>query len=336
MRDPSNGRQYLTLWTLAVVCLLAACATPTAAPISRAAATQQTVLGTPVAIPPVGISLTHDFTPPTGKPDSPAPAESPGEFRLLTATSRDGLVFKPTGRLILDQANVPDLIMGDNKLLYLYFTGWLVGEKQNATAAAISPDFGQTWYFKTLSITGHAGDPDIVRLRDGTFRLYLTTNVGPQKLGIIYLDSLDGIHFGEPATAFSLETNVVDSTTFLFENTWHMFVLDNHRPEQWHATSADGSVFGLVNKIPFTVDGAGYIVSNGVKTEQGYRLYGFNIPLKNFRSFFSEDGIRWTVEEGIRLAFDSSSGLENQYIKDPAVIQLPDGSYLMVYVTRIP
>lgn len=324
-------------WLLAAAGLLAGCATQPPAPTSEAAQTAPlpTVTRSP-APPRPRIPLNNDFTPPSGKPSPAAPPESPGEFRLLMATSADGLTFRPTGRLILDQANVPDLVLGDDNLLYLYFTGWQLGDKTNVTALALSPDFGQSWVFKHLDISGRSGDPDVVRLADGTFRLYLTTNVGPKKLGIRYMDSPDGIHFGEAQTAFSLESNVVDSTTFRWEQTWHMFVLDAQRPEQWHATSADGKLFQLAGKTQFTADGAGYIVSNELKTAAGYRLYGFNIPKRNFRVFSSSDGSNWTVEKEITLAFDPKSPLESQYIKDPAVIQLPDGSFLMVYVTRIP
>jgi hypothetical protein len=33
---------------------------------------------------------------------------------------------------------------------------------------------------------------------------------------------------------------------------------------------------------------------------------------------------------------DASSGQESNGVKDPSVVSLPDGSFLMVYATRIP
>ena len=36
------------------------------------------------------------------------------------------------------------------------------------------------------------------------------------------------------------------------------------------------------------------------------------------------------------LPRDASDPLESEYIKDPTIAKLPDGSFLMVYVTVIP
>lgn len=317
---------------------LAACATP--APPVQVTALPQSSTHTPAPTRPA-LTLTNDFDPPIGRPALPAPRESPGEFRLLTATSSDGKSFRPTGRIVLDQANVPDLVMGENGLVYLYFTGWQTGDKRNVTAAAISPDAGRTWYFKHLSFAGLDAnrpgpvDPDMVRLADGTWRLYATTSLDNRKLGIVSMDSRDGLHFGPAATAFALDTNVIDSTTIFFKGVWHMFTLDGDKPEQWQATKS-GAEFALSRKTVFVADGAGYIASNGIAVNDGYRLFGFSVPRKNLRAFFSTDGMTWLAEPGVPLACDPNSPVESEYIKDPAVVQLPDGSYLMVYVTKIP
>lgn len=326
---------------LSLAFLLTACtvATPTPAPVTLPVAT---AIPNATVVASTSAALTNDFTPPVGRPVPPAPRESPGEFRLLAATSADGKVFQPTGQLIMDQSNVPDLIWGDNGWLYLYFMGWHIGDQTNVMAAAISPDQGQTWYFKTLTFAGNPNphpapvDPDIVRLADGTFRLYATMDLGQHKLGIVYMDSADGLHFGEAHTAFTLDTNVIDSTTFQFGDTWRMLVLDSDKPEQWHATSTAGEVFTLLEKPRFIVDGKEYILANGVPTAEGYQLYGFSIPANNFRTFTSSDGVQWQVAPEIPLAHDPHSALESQLIKDPAVIQLPAGGYLMVYVSKIP
>jgi len=42
------------------------------------------------------------------------------------------------------------------------------------------------------------------------------------------------------------------------------------------------------------------------------------------------------VYEDSILELDLESGFEEEKVKDPAVVQLSDGSYLMVYVTKIP
>lgn len=332
-------------FTLSVcMVLIASCAPPaTLAPVPATVAadaptSQSVAVDTPQdASAPMGLTLTNDYTPDTGK-QAGAPPESPGEFRLLTAISNDGVTFERTGQVVLDQANVPDLVWGDNGLIHLYYQAAKVGDRPNSIGMAISPDLGQTWYFKETSFEGLAGnvptpaDPDIVRLDDGTFRLYATTNIGKQKLGIIRMDSSDGVHFGASSVAFSLDTNVIDSTTFYFNGLWHMLVLDTTRPEQWYATSPDGLTFTLVNKPSFD----NHILANGYAIDTGYRLIGFPPPGKGFRAFDSSDGTNWTAQPGEAFPFDASSSLEGNQIKDPSILPLPDGRYLMVYVTRIP
>lgn len=280
-------------------------------------------------------SLTSDFEPPQGA-DQQSPQESPGHFRMLTATSEDGLTFTPTGNLIMDQANVPDMVLDDNGRLFLYFTGWQLGDRRNTTAVAISDDLGETWVFKYLELDGFGReplvDPDIVLLPDGTFRLLGTSVIGQNKLGIIYAEGTDGIHFTKTGTALEAPDSTIDSTTFFVGDTWHMLTLPTGKGDQLYSTSSDGRNFTFQTTLGFD----SYFMSNGVAVEGGYRLYGFSFRDKGFGSFFSTDGLTWEKEPGMRLTYDPQSSLEGEYIKDPAIQQLPDGTYLMVYVTRIP
>ncbi len=281
----------------------------------------------------------NDFDPPVGR-DENSPHESPGHFRLLSARSDDGLTFVPTGQIISDQANVPDLIAGPDGAIHLYYTGGQVGNRNNTLALAISRDQGRSWTFKHVEIEGsgleHAGDPDIVRLDDGTFRIFLTTMVNGCH-GVICCDSTDGIHFTPRGTAFAKAgLELPDSTTFRLGSMWHMLTLEGRGVTQRHGTSSDGREFAVGEKMPFVADGEPYIAANGVPVDGGYRMYGFSPPARNFRSFFSSDGRQWTVEKGIRLALDAGSAPGSAQIKDPSVLRLADGSYLMVYVARLP
>lgn len=76
--------------------------------------------------------------------------------------------------------------------------------------------------------------------------------------------------------------------------------------------------------------------SNGLAVEGGYRYFTFSNQTTDIYSFFSTDGYSWEAEEGVRLAFDESSSYEADLLKDASVVQLQDGSYLMVYMTAIP
>ncbi len=292
------------------------------------------LMGTVMAQEP----LTSDFQPPQGA-DMQSPEESPGRFRLLTATSEDGLTFTPTGNLIMDQANVPDMVLDENGRLFLYFTGWQLGDRQNVTAVAISDDLGKTWVFKYLQLEGFDRaplvDPDIVLLPDGTFRLFGTSVISQNpanKLGIVYAEGTDGIHFTKMGTALEAPDSTIDSTTFFVGDQWHMLTLPTRNGDLLYSTATDGKTFTFQNTLKF----GNYFMSNGIEVEGGFRLFGFSIPDKVFGSFFSADGLSWKKEDGIRMAYDPASPLEGQYIKDPAIQQLPDGTYLMVYVTRIP
>ncbi|PHX84583.1 MAG: hypothetical protein CK538_11255 [Opitutia bacterium] len=291
------------------------------------------------AASPSRSNAANDFEPPVGR-DENSPRESPGHFRLLTARSGDGLTFTPTGQIISDQANVPDLIVGPGGAIHLYYSGGQVGERENTLALAISTDQGRSWNFKHVEVAGsglkHAGDPDIVRLDDGTFRIFLTTMVNGRH-GVVYCDSTDGIHFTKRGTAFAKTgLELLDSTTFRLGTTWHMLTLEGRGATQRHGTSSDGREFVVSGKMPFVADGEPYIAANGVGVDGGYRIYGFSLPARNFRSFFSRDGRNWTAEKGIRLALDDKSSLGGAQIKDPSVLRLADGSYLMVYVARLP
>ena len=52
-------------------------------------------------------------------------------------------------------------------------------------------------------------------------------------------------------------------------------------------------------------------------------------------SFWSDDGVEWEGEQ-IVLDVDESSGLESEHVKDPAVIQLANGTYMMIYKKTMP
>ncbi|MSU62755.1 MAG: hypothetical protein EXS31_10225 [Pedosphaera sp.] len=291
------------------------------------------------AAPQIPSNPANDFEPPVGR-DENSPRESPGHFRLLTAWSSDGLTFTPTGQVISDQANVPDLIAGPGGAIHLYYSGGQVGDRENTLALAISTDQGKSWNFKHVEVEGgglkHAGDPDIVRLDDGTFRIFLTSTVNGRH-GVIYCDSPDGIHFTKRGTAFAKAgLELLDSTTFRLGATWHMLTLEGAGTTQRHGTSSDGREFTVGEKIPFDADGESYIAANGVPVDGGYRIYGFSLPAQNFRSFISKDGRSWTAEKGVRLALDAKSSLGGAQIKDPSVLRLADGSCLMVYVARLP
>lgn len=280
---------------------------------------------------------TSDFTPPTTKAANPPPA-SAGERRLLTATSTDGVHFTPTGTVFTEQGNVPDVVIADDGTLYVYYVAQGIEAGKETTPVAISSNNGVTWTYHLLQLNGWPSnkapsDPDVVILDDGTFRMYYTTNVEGKKLGIAYADSEDGIVFTYKGPALSAPFTVIDSSTMYFDGTWHMFVLDEKKPQQYHATSTDGKTFTLASTSPISPGKPGYIISNPTFENDTMRMFGFSLGEKNIRSFTTTDAATWTADD-IALDATAASTLGSNYIQDMTVAELTDGTYLMVYVTE--
>ncbi len=333
---------------LIFVLLIAACSSPT---LNAPAATAPAPATAPIAVAPTSVAptkiaptsatasltLTNDFTPPTGREPN-VRKESPGEFRLLSATSTDGLTFTRTNQVIGDQANVPDMILDDQGRIFLYYTISKIGDVKDACAVAISSDNGKTWIYKQVKFNGinrPLNDPDVVRLPDGTVRFYGTTPVG-NKIGIMVAESKDGITFDVRGTAFEVAgENALDSITYQVGDQWHILTLANETMDMWYGTSSDGLKFTHKDRIKFMAGNQQYVPSNGIAVSNGFRMYAFNFPTKDFRSFLTTDGKTWKVEDGVRLSFDPANPLESEYIKDPAVVKLANGSYFMVYATKL-
>jgi hypothetical protein len=289
-------------------------------------------------------SPVSDFTPPHGAVRTYDKEEGAWQKRLMTATSPDGLTFTRTKVVVSDQANVPDFVMDPKGRLYLYYSGGTVGDRSNVIAAAISDDQAKTWAFHYVEIEGtermpHPGDPDVRLLEDGTFRLFFTAGApGARVPNIFYAEGRDGVHFTLKGPAFAQESRtVMDSFTFTAGGLWHMYTL-SETDRLWHATSEDGTSFTAADRPRMTIGGRPYIPTNEIVLEDGrVRAYAFTPGNGgDIRSFVTSDGRSWEAEPGVRLALDTESRLERDFVKDAAVIRLADGSYLMVYVTLIP
>ncbi len=293
---------------------------------------------------------TGDFTPCSGAGTAPPNArEGPWSNRLMIAYSGDGLTWTRAKRAVADQADVPDAIVDDQGTLRVYYVTWCPAEVHNRTVVALSADNGVTWSYHRVTINGLAGgqpspvDPDIVRTADGRWRLYFTSAAPgqgstPHTYSAI---SEDGFTFQVESGARLIVTDkqVLDPSAIRIGTAWHLFAGGNqgNPGENWHATSTDGLNFRQEGNF-FT---GGIIMSNGLAVDGGYRFYGFKrsaaTPAGDWAiySVFTPDGITWTVESGTRLTGDLSSGLESDLVKDSAVAHLPDGRYVMIYVTEI-
>lgn len=285
------------------------------------------------------------FQPPKGAVKGPG-EWGPWNKRLMLARSDDGLTFTRTNTIVTDQGDVPDLVVDSDGRIYLYYTGWTVGDEQNKTVVAISEDNGESWRFNKVELIGFSGkvqpvDPDIQILPDGTFRLYLTSDlsdgIGPRTF---FADGADGISFTFQGAAFAVPGQLVlDPSSLKIGDTWHLFNGGAAPGVNWHATSPDGKNFTLIEKFEQTIDGRKQIMANGLAESTGYRFYTFDQvssgQSSNISSLWTIDGKNWLVEPGFRLSAQNNH-LEKNGVSDPAVVRLADGTYLMVYVTGIP
>lgn len=284
---------------------------------------------------------TSDFTPPTGA--ATGPGRGPWNNRLMVATSEDGLSFTRANRVLTDQADVPDLVVDASGRIYLYYVAWTAGDRSNVSVVAISDDSGETWAYKYLEVTSFDGyssavDPDVQILDDGTFRIYLTSSAPGSTAQTWYAEGSDGIHFANKGSSFAIAgTSVLDPSTIHIGSTWHIFA-GGGGPTNYHGTSVDGTSFTYVDQVTIQKDSQNCMAANGISVQGGYRFYGFTATQpSSIASFFTTDGSSWTAEDGWRLEPDSSSGLEGaDGVKDPAVVRLANGRYLLVYVTGIP
>lgn len=281
----------------------------------------------------------HSFVPPTGRA-ADAKEYTAGVRRIMTATSADGVHFTPTGRILSDRANVPDLVVDDDGAIRVYYIGQGIvpGQEEN-TVLAISHDNGVTWTYRTLTYVGfpsrrEPSDPDVVRLSDGTYRMYFTYSATPSKLGIAYADSPDGLTFTFGGSSFVTTDHAVDSSTVYFNGVWHMYSGRESQPVQRHATSADGATFALSKEVDVRLD-EGYYISDEVAEGSVLRLYAFSFAKGNARSFTSPDGITWTADD-VALTADDATTLGTGFLQDVNVVRLPDGTYFMAYVTGLP
>ncbi len=207
-------------------------------------------------------------------------------------------------------------------------------------AVAISTDQGETWVHKYVEFEGltrNLSDPSVIYTDDGTFRMY-GAYMDPEDgyISIHLAESTDGIHFAYVDNVFDPGSEANVPSVVDMGHWYQLFTSINYSNEGWLATSLDGILFENTSKGAFTVRGFANRFSNGLAVDGGVRVYMYDPTNGIINSAFTTDGERWVTDEDPRLEVDESSGLESDFVKDPAVVRLEDGSYLMVYVTVIP
>ena len=145
--------------------------------------------------------------------------------------------------------------------------------------------------------------------------------------------------------AFDPGGQALDPSILKIGDTWHIF--SGRREADRTATgtalrATEGSLPPL-GTMSFIADGAGHMMANGLAVPGGLPLLRLQqSPARSIAPhrliFHTRDGKAWTADLGSRLTTGGQADLEMPGFGplDPAVGRLKDGTYLMVYPTRIP
>jgi DNA-binding beta-propeller fold protein YncE len=253
----------------------------------------------------------------------PAGDGGPRNHRILLASSKDGLNWTVADESLAEQASVPELFEGPDGRLILIFVD-ASGQAQRGALGAMIRGHDGKWSRTETNLRG--ADPNVVRLKDGSYRGYTKERSG----AIIVFSSRDGLQWEQRGVSFQDERyrNSTDSDVFETPDGW--VALISLGPRMLRCTSSDG--------LKFTTDGTildlGGSVSDTVKVAGGWRTF-FHVNANPrtegkmlIRSAFTADGKSWKVEPGDRVVAPAS-GPASLGVADPAPVQLKDDSWLM-------
>lgn len=260
----------------------------------------------------------------------PPSTNGPWDGKIVLASSEDGLSFT-SGETLVEQAGVPNLLLtSDGTIIatYQYFS-FDIQEEFDVIAYSVSEDEGKTWTdTEIIDIQGlpeafgdkHAMDPTLVETEEGGLRLYFTYKSKEEQY--VHLNSAYAAD-GDITSTFVYEDgetpdigkNMLDPAVVYFDGLWQHYTWDMDSDVNYHSTSEDGVNFELQENIELPMDFLGQVVA----VDGGLRFYGSK---NGVSSAFSEDGYTWKMEQGSRIQG-----------ADPGVVQLEDGSYLMLYTS---
>lgn len=247
----------------------------------------------------------------------------PRNHRLVMATSKDGVMWTVGSSSFAERASVAELFEGpDGRLIALFVDA--SGDAPPAALGARAQRVDGSWARAETNLRG--ADPNVVRLRDGTYRAYTKEPDGT----IIVFSSRDGLRWQLIGDAFRDDRyrQATDSDVFETPGGWVMLV--SLGPRLLRATSRDGVLFTAERIMDL-----GGSVSDTVKVAGGWRTFFHVNPSPQtggkmvIRSAFTADGRTWTPDPGDRVVAPPD-GPASLGVADPAPVQLKDGSWLML------
>jgi hypothetical protein len=268
--------------------------------------------------------------------DTPSPAQPPNSA-IRIALSQDGFSFAETDLILVKQADSPDIVRLPNDRLLAVFRHQPQPGAPPVLAAVQSSDDGRSWSApRPLTFKGGTAesatisDPCLAVMPNGLLRLYFglpAAKDGAARLGSAV--TRDGVTYqADPETRVRCErTFAIDPVAF-----WA-------GPElRLLAVSVDAAPRRAFQRPPavrvFTSTDGRHLKSAGFMREaltpsdvigerNGYRMYVSDAG--GIRCMVSGDGARWRLHPAKCLRGGS----------DPAVVQLKNGSFLMLYCTPL-
>ena len=256
--------------------------------------------------------------------------EGPYGDQVSYATSTDLLNWTDSKEIIAIHASVPGAIYKEG-IIYVYFVDVSTDGIPERVGLITSEDDAQTWSEKRyINIEGVGDkvpvDPAPYLLDNGQIRLYyfdINEGRGFQGTGdstnkIYSAVSTDGVNFTEEGVCFT-KAGVFDPDVIKVNDLWRLYVGDLAGNKVISATSADG--------LNFVEEGTAYTggaVPDVFFKNDTYYLYTAGIDIST-----SSDGASFT-----KTIYRFESEID-MLTADPSVIELNDGTYVMLYKTKL-
>jgi hypothetical protein len=227
-----------------------------------------------------GIGPANQVIPYPKEPQHPTPPIF--GHNVFSASSLDGRAWNPDGILIKSSASVPEPFILNNGTMALYYVDGIF----DTMDCSLSND-GMNFSYGNCTINGftemHAWDPDVVRLDNGSYRMYFLAPAPQRNSSIMSAISNDGVNWlEEPGVRFAHDI-ITDPSVVRTDDGWIIYLF--HAPNVLIARSKDGINFDNESEL-----GMGGSVVDVVRLDSGeYAMYLDCIEMAT-----SNDGAIWT------------------------------------------